>query len=94
MLEIYREGFEMLWIYPEFRVVFGGMRYLLLVMIAVLLVIVALHVVYLGGHNSWLYRTRSPRPGWTRRFFVGTAMLCLALTALYWLSGSWIVMVA
>ena len=94
MLDIYREGFQMLWAYQEFRIIFGGMRYLLLVILAVMMVIAALHSAYLFGHNSWLYRRRSPCLGWSRRFFIATSLLCLALAFLYWLSGRWIDVVA
>ena len=92
MLDIYRDGFEMLWAYQEFRVLFQGMRYVVLVVIAVLLIVTALHLVYMTGRNSLLYRSRSPRPGWNRRFFVGTALLIAVLAGLYWLSGQWIVL--
>ena len=87
MFSIYRDGFEVLYKYQEFKVVFTGLRYSLLLIVALLLIVSLLHIAYLLGFNSPLYRRKSPARGWNRQFFV--AILCLiALTGgFYWFLG-------
>jgi hypothetical protein len=90
MLTIYSDGFRMLWEYREFQIVFEVFRNALLALIGVVTLLVLLHVLFLLGYNSWLYRRRSPRPGWTKRFFGAAVVLIVLSYGIYWLAGTWV----
>lgn len=87
MLELYLEVLRDLLVYPEFRVALQGFRLTFLVVAASLIVLALLHTVYVLGYNSPLYRRKSPRPGWTKRFVPSLALLFLVMLTLYWFTG-------
>lgn len=90
MFDMYLDGLRALWRYPEFQTVLQACRYALLALAAAVLIIGLLHVLYMLGFNSPLYRRRSPRVGWSKRIVPAATILFLAFTGLFWLSGRWI----
>lgn len=90
VLDIYFDGLQALWQYPEFQTVLQACRYVLLALAAGVLIIGLLHALYMLGFDSPLYRRRSPRVGWSKRILPAVTILFLAFTGLFWLSGRWI----
>lgn len=90
MFEIYTDGFRLLWEHHEFQVLIRLFRYGLLALAGLVVVVGLLHVLYMLGFNSPLYRRRSPRVGWSKKILPALALLFAAFTGLFWLSGQWI----
>ena len=87
MFEIYVDGFQALRAYPEFMSIFTLLRYMLLALTGGLVVLAVLHVMFMLGYNSPLYRRKSPRLGWSKKLLPALAVFFAVAVGLYWLSG-------
>ncbi|HAC56122.1 TPA: hypothetical protein DCF80_01350 [Candidatus Saccharibacteria bacterium] len=87
MPENYIEVFRDLWQYQEFRVLYHSLRYSLLVIAMLLIVFFLLHIIYMLGYNSPLYRGKSPRIGWSKRLIPSILILFSILLGLFWVGG-------
>lgn len=75
--------------YPEFRVLFGFLQALLWVLLLLIVVMVVLHVAYLLGYQSPLYRKRSPKLRWSRQFFAVSLLTSATILAVI-VASNWL----
>lgn len=85
MIDVYRNGLSRLLEFREFMVLYTALRYGLLLLIVALLMVALLHILYVLGFNSPLYKRKSPARGWGKRFAVALLSLLVIIAAYYWL---------
>lgn len=86
MFDTYWNLTKDLFSYQETHQLLSLLRAGLWVLLALISVMIMLHVVYMLGYQSPLYRHRSPRPNWNKHFF--TASLAVSVVILMVLLGS------
>jgi len=75
--------------YREFHGLILLLQAVLWLCLLAIVVVVLLHVLYLLGYQSPLYKKRSPRANWSRRFF-GSSLLVGLLILLVLRGCEWV----
>ena len=89
MLDVYLDIAENLLSYREFWGLLQLLQAILWMLILLVIAIVVMHFMYILGRETPLYRKRTPKARWNKRFF-RAAGLVLALIMAVLLSTEWI----
>ena len=81
MLDAFWRMTQNLFSYQEFRALVSLFQASLWVMILIILVFVVMHVLYMLGYQTPLYKKRSPRAHWNKRFFRSAFLMSLLILA-------------
>lgn len=92
MLDLYKRLAEDLFAYKEFRALFSLFEAGLWLLVGLIVVVIVLHVLYMLGRQSPLYKKRNPRANWSKHFFRAAFLVIILLVALLagveWLQGN------
>lgn len=76
--------------YWQVRLAVVVLEYIMLLAATIIAAIIVLHMVFIAGYRSPLYRRRSPRPRWTGQLMAGGAVIIGVLLGLTYLTDQYL----